>query len=93
MLTIETTNPIHFQLDIQITHYDNILPYCIGLALPEVLLYRKSPDRMFYFAACHSKSCVERDYSLISLVLAMVMLVNMSCIKILNKVSFVYDTM
>ena len=32
MFTIETTNPIHFQLDIQITHYDNILPYCTGLA-------------------------------------------------------------
>ena len=30
MFTIETTNPIHFQLDIQITHYDNILPYCTG---------------------------------------------------------------
>ena len=23
---------IHFQLDIQIMHYDNILPYCTGLA-------------------------------------------------------------
>ena len=51
---------------------------------------------MFYFTACHmllSKSCVERDYSLISLVLVMVKLVNMSCVKILNEVSFVYDTM
>ena len=25
MFTIETTNPVHFQLDIQITHYDNIV--------------------------------------------------------------------
>ena len=40
-----------------------------------------------------SKNCVERDYSLISLVLAMVKLVNMSCDKILNEVSFVYDKM
>ena len=24
MFTIETTNPIHFQLGMQITHYDNI---------------------------------------------------------------------
>ena len=29
MFTIETTNPIHFQLDIQITHYDNIFQYFI----------------------------------------------------------------
>ena len=60
------------------------------------LLYRKSPDRMFYFTACHmllSKNCVERDYSIISLVLTMVKLVNMSCDKILNEVSFVYDKM
>ena len=51
---------------------------------------------MFYFTACHmllSKNCVERDYSLISLVLAMVKLVNVSCDKILNEVSFVYDKM
>ena len=27
MFTIATTNPIHFQLDIQITHYDNIFQY------------------------------------------------------------------
>ena len=90
MFTTETTNPIHF---LQITHYDNILLYCTGL---EVLLYRKLPDQMFYFTACHmllSKNCVERDYSLISLVLAMVKLVNMSCDKILNEVSFVYDKM
>ena len=87
---------IYFQLDIQITHYDNILPYCTGLAWPKVLLHRKSPDRMFYFTACHvllSKNCVERDYSLISSVLAMVKLVNMSCDKILNEVSFVYGKM
>ena len=96
MFTIEITNPIHFQLDIQITHYDNILQYCTGLASPEVLLYRKSPDWKFYFIACHmllSKNGVERDYSLISLVLTMVKLVNMSCDKILNEVSFVYDKM
>ena len=51
---------------------------------------------MFYFTAYHmllSKNCVERDYSLISLVLAMVKLVNMSCDKILNEVSFVYGKM
>ena len=40
-----------------------------------------------------SKSLVERDYSLISLVLAMVKLVNMSCDKILYEVSFVYGKM
>ena len=56
----------------------------------------KSPDRKFYCIACCmllSKNCVERDYSLISLVLAMVKLVNMSCHKILNEVSFVSDKM
>ena len=44
---------------------------------------------MFYFKACHmllSKSCIEKDYSH---VLTMVKLVNMSCDKILNEVSFV----
>ena len=40
-----------------------------------------------------SKNCVERDCYLISLVLTMVKLVNMSCDKILNEVSFVYDKM
>ena len=38
-------------------------------------------------------NCLEKDYSLISLVLAMVKLVNMGCDKILNDVSFVYDIM
>ena len=38
-----------------------------------------------------SKNCVERDYSLISLVLTMVKLINMSCDKIPNEVSFVYN--
>ena len=41
MFTIETRNPIHFQLDIQITHYDNIFQ-------PEVLLHGKSPDWKFF---------------------------------------------
>ena len=38
-------------------------------------MHGKSPDRKFYCIACHmllSKNCVGRDYSLISLVLAMV---------------------
>ena len=44
----------------------------------------------FYCKACHlllSKNCLERDYSLISLVL--VKLINMSCDKILNEVQYV----
>ena len=28
MFTMETMNPTHFQLDIQIMHYDDILQYC-----------------------------------------------------------------
>ena len=40
-----------------------------------------------------STNSVERDYSLISLVLAMVKLVNVSCDKILNEVNFVFDKM
>ena len=30
MFTMETTNPTHFQLDIQITHYADISQYCTG---------------------------------------------------------------
>ena len=30
MFTMETTNPTHFQLGIQITHYADILCYCTG---------------------------------------------------------------
>ena len=30
MFTMETTNPTHFQLGIQITHYADILRYCTG---------------------------------------------------------------
>ena len=46
---------------------------------------------MFYYTVCPmllTKNCVERDYSL---VLVMMKLVNMTCDKILNEVSFVYD--
>ena len=92
MFTIVHRNneSIHFQLDIHIFQY-----------------FIESHDRKFYctenhltgsfivirVTCCLSKNCVERDYSLISLVLAIVKLVNMSCDKILNEVSFVYDKM
>ena len=93
MLTIETMNPYIFNYTFK--SRTMIIFYCIVLD-SEVLLYRKSPDWMFYFTACRmllSKNCVETDYSLISLVLAMVKLVNISCDRILNEVSFVYDKM
>ena len=83
---------MHFQIDIQIMHYDSILASHMTWSFNA----RKTTWPEVYCIACHmllSKNCVERDYSLISLVLAIVMLVNMSCDKILNEIRFVYDKM
>ena len=60
---METTNPTHFQLGIQITYYIDILCYCTGshvtrsaivpeVMLPEVLLYQK----LFHQKCCCTTS-------------------------------------
>ena len=94
MVTYKTRNNefIHFQLDIQITHYDQ---YFIESHDRKFYFMENDVTENFYCKACHlllSKNCLERDYSLISLVL--VKLINMNCDKILNEVQsacFVYD--
>ena len=53
---METTNPTHFQLYIQITHYADISRYCTGSHMSRsviMLLYWKSPDQKCYCATSH----------------------------------------
>ena len=48
-------------------------------------------NALIFLFILQSKNCLERDYSLISLVLAMVKLVNMSCDKLPKEVSLFWN--
>ena len=47
MFTMETMNPTHFQLDIQIMHYDDILQYCTESYMNLYVIVLEAPDWRF----------------------------------------------
>ena len=83
---METTNPTHFQLYIQITHYADISRYCTGSHMSRsviMLLYWKSPDQTFYCATSLLVTCyhITTAGKRFSLALITVKIVQINCIK------------